>query len=188
MKIFSTTVLITLVAAIISAGISPASAQCKKRDAKFPAFSMWHTKCACQGCDGHRGDLQGHIDTGMTWNACVEVERTHVLLISVTNLYLQAGFDLNDADCTWKLSTVVDKWLHGRLIEAKVWHFRWVFNFILLVFSYLGNLFSTYLVASFSLSLYISSIYLSFVQLLLSLYWYSILLLSCRFDVNLRHC
>jgi hypothetical protein len=128
MKTFSATALITLVAALMSAGIGPASAavSCYSGGAEFPnrENAKWHVKRACEGWDGNRGALQGHFDAAMTKIGCVEVERGHSLYMTVTNLNTRAGFDLADGDCTYQMSRIVTACLHGGVEDQSGWRFR----------------------------------------------------------------
>jgi hypothetical protein len=125
MKTFSTTALITLVAALMSAGISPVAAGCypaghwfnEKNDPKH------HARRACEGYDGNRGALQGTFAPGETKSACVESNWGHYV-ISVKNLNTRDAIDLADGDCTHRLWEVVDKCAFGGELDVAGWRFR----------------------------------------------------------------
>jgi hypothetical protein len=126
MKTVSTTALIPLVAALMSAGISPVSAGCYFAGLAFPDRSVakWHVRRACEGYDGNRGALQGSFAPVETKSACVDIASGDKIIISATNKNTRASFDLADSECTSRLSEIINVCDNGGESDVAGWHYR----------------------------------------------------------------
>ncbi len=126
MKTFTTTALITLVAAVMSAGIDPAAARCFQTGAKYDNkdTARYHVARACEGYDGKRGAFQGRYAPGEVKSACVDIRGGKQIKMSVKNLNNGAARDLGDNDCTFRLSKEIDNCDRGSEKDWADWRFR----------------------------------------------------------------
>ncbi|KAI0390464.1 hypothetical protein F5Y17DRAFT_461726 [Xylariaceae sp. FL0594] len=113
-------------AVVISTLLATAYAGCFGGGEAFQdkATSRWHVQRACEGYDGQQGVFQGWFGPGAAKTVCVQVTGTQKIDMLVQNLNTGAGFDLGDADCTYRLQNEINGCDHGGQSDVSGWRFK----------------------------------------------------------------
>jgi hypothetical protein len=86
--------------------------------------AWYHMSRACKGYDGKRGAFQGYFSPSETKSVCVNGPGNQKYDMSIQNLNRNAGFDLDDGDCEWRMGQINVDCVRGGEYDYAGWRFR----------------------------------------------------------------